>query len=341
MPGPWSRTSMTPVAGRQRPDGDLDGRARRACADGVADEVGEHLPQPRLLADDHARRRRARPSRSGTSRVGRDGSRACRSLTASAASTVRSTGPSAHRSALVDPGEREQVLDERAHAGGGLLDAAHGVVDLVGRGQRAHPVQLAVAADGGQRGAQLVRGVGDEPAHPGLGRGPRAERLLDLGEHPVERGAQPADLGVLGRGGHALGQVAGGDRGRGGLDLAQRPQRAADRPRAGGGAEQDDAEPAEQQDEAHVPDGALDVAERQRDDDRARRRCRPPCTPGTATTRQGEPGCVERTVNGSPALASACAAGQVGDVRGAVLAWPRRARCSRVRSSTPSSWTRT
>ncbi len=45
---------------------------------------------------------------------------------------------------------------------------------------------------------QLVADVGDEAAQPRLRLGPRREGLLDLAEHPVERGRQAADLGVGG-----------------------------------------------------------------------------------------------------------------------------------------------
>ena len=51
---------------------------------------------------------------------------------------------------------------------------------------RAHPVQLAVAADGGKRSAQLVPGVGHEAPHPVLRGGPGGEGLFDLREHRVE-----------------------------------------------------------------------------------------------------------------------------------------------------------
>ena len=56
--------------------------------------------------------------------------------------------------------------------------------------------QFGVAADRRQRGAQFVAGVGDELAHPGLAGVPRGQRAGDVVEHPVQRGAELADLGV-------------------------------------------------------------------------------------------------------------------------------------------------
>ena len=54
------------------------------------------------------------------------------------------------------------------------------------------------------------------------------EGALDLGEHRVERAGQRGDLVVGGTLGHPSGQVPTGDRRRGVLDLAQRPERPAD-----------------------------------------------------------------------------------------------------------------
>ena len=89
------------------------------------------------------------------------------------------------RGGAVQPGQLEQFGHERAHPLRLLLDPAHRVRQLIGA-ERALPVQLGVAADGGQRGAQLVRGVGGELAHLLLRAQPRAERLLDPVEHGVD-----------------------------------------------------------------------------------------------------------------------------------------------------------
>ena len=60
----------------------------------------------------------------------------------------------------------------------------------------AHAEQLGVAADRGQRRAQLVRGVGEEAAQAVLARLLPGERVLEPVEHRVEREPQPADLGA-------------------------------------------------------------------------------------------------------------------------------------------------
>ena len=66
--------------------------------------------------------------------------------------------------------------------------------------------ELGVAADGGQRGAQLVRRVGGEPAQPRLaGRAP-LQRRLHVAEHPVERQPHLAGLGGRVGVGHSGGQ---------------------------------------------------------------------------------------------------------------------------------------
>ena len=146
------------------------------------------------------------------------------SLHASAASTARSTGSALHRARLVQPGEEEQVLDERLHASRLLLDAAqdHGEVDAVAGG--VEPEQLGEALDRGERGAQLVGGVGQELAQALLGGFALLERLLDLAEHGVEGEAELPHLRAgLGRG-DALREVAGGDGAGGGGHLLERAQ---------------------------------------------------------------------------------------------------------------------
>jgi hypothetical protein len=105
------------------------------------------------------------------------------------------------RSLLVEARQQQQVVDEQAHALGLVLDAAQQPRHLGGVGDRALPVQLGEAPDGGERRAQLVAGVGDEAPHlllraagGRLGRLAGAERGLDLLQHAVERQAQPPHL---------------------------------------------------------------------------------------------------------------------------------------------------
>ena len=130
----------------------------------------------------------------------------------------------------VQPRQLQQFGHERAHPLRLLLDPAHRVRQLIGP-ERPLPVQLGVAADGRQRGAQLVRGVRRELADLLLGLQPGAEGLLDPVQHGVDGPAQPAHLGALVGVGHACGEVAlGGDPVRGAGHLAERRQPTADEP---------------------------------------------------------------------------------------------------------------
>ena len=163
-PGPSSATvSAASVAVGRQADG--DGGARRGVRAGVGQQVGQHLVQPGASpvtidglvgqvelpavvgaggvgvadrVDDEARR-----GRPGSRSSGRPASRRASSRRSSTSAVIRSAS---------------------------RLDAAQRV-----RGRRAASVrraagQLGVAADRGQRGAQLVAGVGDELAHPRLAR---------------------------------------------------------------------------------------------------------------------------------------------------------------------------
>ena len=141
-----------------------------------------------------------------------------------------------------------------------LLDAAHGLREVVGPRARAAAEQLGVAADRRERRAQLVRRVGDEPAQPRLRRGALRERDFDLAEHRVEREAEPADLGSFVGGLDAPGEVAGGDRAGGVAHLLERPQpEAHDPPRQQRQREQH-ADRDEQLDEEQVVQRVVDVA---------------------------------------------------------------------------------
>ena len=172
-----------------------------------------------------------------------------------------------HRPPAVEPGQHEKVLDQAAHPAGLSLDAAHGAGHLRGLAHGALPVQLGVAADRCQRGAQLVGGVGDELAHPLLGGLTRGEGLLDLGEHGVERARQRRHLVVGLPGRDAPCQVARGDRGGGVLDLAERPEGPPhgippDHPHG-----RDDGEADQQLEHDHPPHVAVDVAHGHGDDE--------------------------------------------------------------------------
>ena len=88
--------------------------------------------------------------------------------------------------AFVEAGKGEEVFDEGSHARGFGSDAPHDFLDALG-GHPAHGVELAVAGDGCEGGAQLVGGVGDESFDLLFGGLAGFEGLLDLGEHGVER----------------------------------------------------------------------------------------------------------------------------------------------------------
>ena len=104
-----------------------------------------------------------------------------------AASSCRSSGARQQlEPALVDAGENEQVVDGAAHAVDLLARA------LEHRARRGRQVVVAQAdvelgAHRRQRRAQLVRGVGDQPAL-------LLDAALDAVEHRVERGGEVRDL---------------------------------------------------------------------------------------------------------------------------------------------------
>ena len=206
-----------------QPDGDRRGD-RRVRAD-VAQQVGQHLPDARLVDDRDQPGRRLRPDRPLRLDGRGVGDRVPDDPREVGLGQVQRRGP-------VQPGQLEQLGDQRAHPLGFLLDPAHGVGQLLGA-ERALPVQLGVAADSRERRAQLVRGVGGELAHLLLRSQPGAERLLDPVEHRVDRRPEPADLGLVVGVGHPGGQVAArGDLVGGSGHLVERFQAAPDEPLA-------------------------------------------------------------------------------------------------------------
>ena len=191
----------------------------------------------------------------------------------------RSTGAAVERTAGVEPGEQQQVVDEPAHAGGLGLDAA----EEPGRLRRPTPrgaltVQLGEAADRREGGAQLVAGVGDELPHAvlrrarrALGRLAGADRGLDLREHGVQGARQPAHLGVLRGIGDAPREVAGGDGLRRLLDGGERPQAQPHHDGAEQGEHHQDTHADEQLDVGHAGHRLVDVAEAARGRERVLR----------------------------------------------------------------------
>ena len=111
--------------------------------------------------------------------ISRSGATARASAAASTAEHPEVDGSDSERPALVEAGQQEEIVDERCHADRFLLGAAHGLVELVVGTQAAVAVQLGVSPNGGDRGAQLVRGIGDEAAQARLRCRPLVERVLD------------------------------------------------------------------------------------------------------------------------------------------------------------------
>ena len=90
------------------------------------------------------------------------------------------------RPLAVEAGQQQEVVDQLAHAVGLGADVAHGGGQVLGPVPGAAVEDLGVAADGGERGPQLVGGVGQEAPEALLGGGPGGEGPLDLAEHGVE-----------------------------------------------------------------------------------------------------------------------------------------------------------
>ena len=199
MPGPWSMTSMTAVPPSTPSDTSM----------GVPGGVWTSALRTRLPST--WRRRMSSPMTcTGPSMravtCGGVGGAGVRARVGHEGAEVN--GGALQRASLVEPGEQEQVVDEHAHAPRLLLDAPGGQRDVILGHLRVAAEQLGVAAHRRQRGAQLVRRVGDEVAQALLVGGAFGERRLELAEHGVDGQAQPAHLGHLGR----LGSPAGSGR---------------------------------------------------------------------------------------------------------------------------------
>ncbi len=295
---PQGRGDAGPVVGDGEHDGvgvrgepDVHVRAGRGVRAGVGEEVGQHLAQAGLVAGhlevDGVVRQVVRVQGAGrrvdvevvrAGQVERPvvvGSRGVRVRDGVHGEHGEVDGRAVERASGVEPGEEQQVLDEAGHAHGLGLDAVERARRR-GRhvvGGAAH--ELGVPADGGERRAQLVARVGDEPPHLGLGVVARMERGLDVLEHPVERGAHLADLGALvGEVGRdagdgvdlALRELELGDAARGGGDVVERAQRAPHEP---GAEEHGREEPgrAERGLDEHVPlDRRVELGGARRDD---------------------------------------------------------------------------
>lgn len=103
--------------------------------------------------------------------------------------------PVASGRARVQPGQQQQVFDQTGHPGGFGFDAAQGMAGVGAGFLVAAAGQLGIAPDRGQRGTQLVAGVGHELAYPHLALLPGGQGGGDVAQHSVEGCADLADLG--------------------------------------------------------------------------------------------------------------------------------------------------
>ena len=162
--------------------------------------------------------------------------------------------------ARVGAGEQQQVGDQAAHAARRAERRSDHLALLAAPLGRLQPLleQLQVGEDAGQRGAQLVRGVGDELAlrlHHLLRL--RAGRV-ELAEHLVQGAGQLADLVVRPRiGDPERGVSRGGDLPRPGGERRDRPHRAPGDRDSGQGRQQGAAEHAARQEQPEPVDGRL------------------------------------------------------------------------------------
>jgi hypothetical protein len=162
---------------------------------------------------------------------------------------------------LVEASQPEHVVDQPAHPLCLQLDPAHRLIDLRALGQGALRIELGVGAKRGQRGAQLMAGLGEEAAHQVLTGLAFGDGRRDAAEHPVQRRAEPAHLASGVGGPDPVGEVTGGDAigsGRHHLDGPQasaHDQADADEDERGGGPRPDD------DDEPELADGRVDVPE--------------------------------------------------------------------------------
>ena len=235
MPGPLSRTV---IDARYQPCRERESRTVvpagvwvRALASRLASTWCNRGPSPCTITG----------SSSGTSSSQRwSGPAACASLERVHRQPGQVDLVAVQRPAGIEPGQQQQVLDQRGHPAGLGLHPAHRVRDVRRCDVPAAPGQLGVAADRGQRGAQLVAGVGDELPDPHLAAVPGVQRVGRRwsASGSARRPTWPTSVcgfGLrhpLGQRDLALVQAHLGDPGGGGGDPLQRAQRQPDDGRA-------------------------------------------------------------------------------------------------------------
>ena len=269
---PYSGRHPRPVVGDRdldhlaagRCQADLHGRPGGRVRPRVAQQVGQRLVQPVLVTADGDRlvRQVELPPviAAGDPRVvGR--------LEHQPGEVHRLVG---ERPPGVQPGQQQQVIHQVAHPHRLGLHPAQRMTDAVWNRFRAAQGELGVAADPGERGAQLVAGVRGEMPQPVLARLAAGQRPLHVPEHPVERGCELPDLGARVGVRHpvrqldlAAGQRQLGDRRRGAGHPPQRAERQPHPQRAGDRGDQQCRTEHHQLDLLQPPHGGVDPAQRE------------------------------------------------------------------------------
>ena len=193
-PGPWSRTltaRFVAVARSPTP--------RSVCPAGVCTSALRIRLASTWLQLVGVARTRSPPRRARRS-IARSGAVARASLTASPASRRR------RRAHAAAPGSSSRRASVRRSSTSTPMRLDSSSIRRIASSVPprslgcAHAEQLGVAADRGERRAQLVRGVGEELAQALFALLALGERLLEPVEHRVQREAEATDLGLRRRG---------------------------------------------------------------------------------------------------------------------------------------------
>ena len=198
---------------------------RCGVADGVVGQVADQ--RGRAGRDRPTTRPAPTPLRSTRTRSSARSRRATRSTMSSRSTGSRRDSP---HGALVGAGDEQQVVGEPLEADRLVEHAGVGreQVGLVRVGE----VHLELGADAGERAAQLVGRIGDEPLLALSG-------IVDPLEHVVHGASEARDLVVAGRHRHPAVQVAAADGRHLGADGLDRTERPADDPPEHGGEGQE------------------------------------------------------------------------------------------------------
>ena len=123
MPGPWSLDLERPRARRRGATRTSTGVPGGVCTSALPTRLADDLAQPAVVAGDDRRG----PSTDAV--IGRSGSTARASSHRVVGERAEVDRRALERAALVEAGELQQVVDERAHAHRLLLGAAHRLVE--------------------------------------------------------------------------------------------------------------------------------------------------------------------------------------------------------------------